>query len=556
MRKSVITASAFIVFVVCCMFGITAYASTDLSSADVSLPKSSYTYTGSAITPSVEVTVNNGTQSVKLTKDVDYQLSYANNVNAGTATVTVTGIGGYSGVKTSNFEIIGASIGDVSIKNTAKGHPGVAPKYRLTYKGKKLVSGKDYTITASNIGKCCIKQAKIVVTGKGNFRGKKTMYASIYPKTITGFSVSERSTSAVTISWKSQENYNVSGYRVYLCDENGNNKKVYANVKTNKVTIKNRKAGEYIYFIVRAYKQSGDNYIYGEYSKVFLTCARPAKVTVNNAYKNTKKDTLTVKWNKADCTGYEIQYSTDKNFKKNCKKVSIIGRSKNSKSFTISKSDKTYYVRVRAFRRFNGGKTIVYGSWSSKLSTNYSKLYASYTTNYVNNANRTTNLKIASAAINGTIVYPGETFSFNKVVGKRTADKGYKPATIFTGSSGTAQSLGGGICQVASTMFNAVLYGNLGIVERHQHSQRVAYCPLGRDAAIYWGSEDFKFKNTTNYPIKISMKCANGQITCALYVSYDISPKKVTLNVKQNGKHFRLQRVVDGVVNYTTNSTY
>jgi vancomycin resistance protein YoaR len=183
-------------------------------------------------------------------------------------------------------------------------------------------------------------------------------------------------------------------------------------------------------------------------------------------------------------------------------------------------------------------------------------VYATYTTNYVNNANRTTNLKLACKAINGTIVYPGETFSFNEVVGKRTEAKGYKNATIFTGSTGTAQGVGGGICQVASTMFNTTLIANLGIVERYQHSQRVSYCPLGRDAAIYWGSEDFRFKNNTNYPIKISMKCADGKLTATYYVSSDVSPKKVKLTVTQSGKTFTLKRSVDGKVNYTCKSTY
>jgi vancomycin resistance protein YoaR len=230
---------------------------------------------------------------------------------------------------------------------------------------------------------------------------------------------------------------------------------------------------------------------------------------------------------------------------------------KNSKttSYKISvKASKTYYVRVRAYKK--SGNSHVYGAWSVSLSNNYSKLYATYTTNYVNNADRTTNLKLACEAINGTIVQPGETFSFNKVVGKRTASKGYKNAHIFTGANSSQMGLGGGICQVASTMFNTTLLANFDIVERYQHSQRVTYVPLGRDAAIYWGSEDFKFKNTTNYPIKIVMSCKNGKITCSFYTCQNISPKKVSLKVTQKGKNFTLKRYVDGKVNYTTKSKY
>ena len=116
--------------------------------------------------------------------------------------------------------------------------------------------------------------------------------------------------------------------------------------------------------------------------------------------------------------------------------------------------------------------------------------------------------------------------------------------------------VGGGVCQVASTMFNAALLANFKIVERHQHSQRVTYCPLGRDAAIYWGSEDFKFKNNTSYPIKIVMSCSGGTIKCTYKVCYDVSPKKVKLSVSRKGKNFTLKRKVGGKTNYTAYSKY
>lgn len=116
------------------------------------------------------------------------------------------------------------------------------------------------------------------------------------------------------------------------------------------------------------------------------------------------------------------------------------------------------------------------GSYSKVTSSSYSNLYASYSSKYVNNKNRTTNLRIASKAIDGTVIQPGQTFSFNKVVGKRTKSRGYKEAYVFSGS-GTVMGVGGGICQVASTMFNTALLANVSIVERHQHSQRVTYVP-------------------------------------------------------------------------------
>ncbi len=190
------------------------------------------------------------------------------------------------------------------------------------------------------------------------------------------------------------------------------------------------------------------------------------------------------------------------------------------------------------------------------MQTGYVNVYATYTSNYVNNANRTNNLTVASKAISGTIIKPGETFNFNTVVGPRTSARGYKTATVFTGTHGTAQELGGGICQVASTMFNTCLLANVKIVERHQHSQRVSYVPLGRDAAISGSSKNFRWTNNTGYPIKIEMTVSGGKITCTFYTVEHVSPPSVSLNVSRSGNTFTLKRTVNGSVNYTTTSNY
>ena len=165
-------------------------------------------------------------------------------------------------------------------------------------------------------------------------------------------------------------------------------------------------------------------------------------------------------------------------------------------------------------------------------------------------------MKIASKAINGTVLAPGETFSFNKVVGKRTSKKGYKKAHVFNGPNAMSMGTGGGVCQVASTIFNTVLLSNIKIVERHQHSQRVSYVPLGRDAAIYWPSQDLQFKNNTNYPIKIKMTVKNGVISCTFLTSQNVKPKKVKITVKKSGKNFTMKRYAGGKCNYTTKSYY
>ena len=136
------------------------------------------------------------------------------------------------------------------------------------------------------------------------------------------------------------------------------------------------------------------------------------------------------------------------------------------------------------------------------------KLFAKSTV-YVNNSNRTNNLRLACEAINGTVLNPGDVFSFNDIVGERTAAKGYLPATVYSGGK-SLEELGGGVCQVASTIYYATLHLDLEQVEREPHMFAVTYVDLGMDATIYWGSLDYKFKNTLDYPIKIQANVDNG----------------------------------------------
>ena len=127
----------------------------------------------------------------------------------------------------------------------------------------------------------------------------------------------------------------------------------------------------------------------------------------------------------------------------------------------------------------------------------------------VTNVNRVTNLKLASDKINETVVAPGETFSYNQVVGARTIEAGYKEAAIYSGGK-VVDGLGGGICQISSTLYNAVLRANLEIVERRNHQFKPSYTNEGTDATVVYGSIDFKFKNTRKYPIKIISTVKNG----------------------------------------------
>lgn len=143
-------------------------------------------------------------------------------------------------------------------------------------------------------------------------------------------------------------------------------------------------------------------------------------------------------------------------------------------------------------------------------------MLSTFSTNYVNNPNRTTNLRLAAGKINGTVLMPGETFSFNKIVGERTIAAGYKNAAIFVNGQ-VEDGLAGGICQISSTLYDAVVGANLEIMERHNHSKLTSYLPGGKDATVVWGAYDFKFKNNREYPIKIEMSVENGKATANIY---------------------------------------
>ena len=117
-------------------------------------------------------------------------------------------------------------------------------------------------------------------------------------------------------------------------------------------------------------------------------------------------------------------------------------------------------------------------------------------------ANRKSNVKLSAQACNGVVLMPGEVFSYNNTTGSRTADKGYLGAPVYSGGA-SVEGIGGGICQTSSTIYYAVLHTTLEIVERHAHMYAVGYVPDGMDATVWYGSSDFRFKNNTNYPVKV-----------------------------------------------------
>ena len=142
---------------------------------------------------------------------------------------------------------------------------------------------------------------------------------------------------------------------------------------------------------------------------------------------------------------------------------------------------------------------------------------ASFSTNYnTRDTDRTTNLRLAANKVNGTVLMPGETFSYNKVVGQRTIAAGYKEAPIYVNGQ-VVDGLGGGICQISSTLYNAVIYANLDIVTRSNHQFVPSYVTASRDATVVYGATDFQFKNNRKYPIKIMCSVSGGVASVRIF---------------------------------------
>lgn len=143
-------------------------------------------------------------------------------------------------------------------------------------------------------------------------------------------------------------------------------------------------------------------------------------------------------------------------------------------------------------------------------------ILARFTTYYgTADVGRNANIALAAKSINSAVVMPGETFSFNNLIGECSTRTGYKESTIYMNGE-LSTGIGGGICQVSTTLYNAVLRSNLEIVERRNHSLGVTYVPAGQDAMVSIGSSDFKFKNNREYPVKVVAYVGIGSITCEI----------------------------------------
>ena len=153
--------------------------------------------------------------------------------------------------------------------------------------------------------------------------------------------------------------------------------------------------------------------------------------------------------------------------------------------------------------------------------------------------NRSHNLRTATASINKTVLQPNAVFSFNETVGQRTMETGYLDAMVIVGNK-FEPGLGGGICQVSSTLYNSVLLAGLDIVERHNHNLAVTYVQVGRDATVAWGLQDFKFRNNTDRPIYIRAVTSGGQLLINIYGNTEYK------------KRIEISAIIDRTLDFTT----
>ena len=162
-------------------------------------------------------------------------------------------------------------------------------------------------------------------------------------------------------------------------------------------------------------------------------------------------------------------------------------------------------------------------------------IIGSFTTSYTSSdANRSANVEIAAKTVNGTILMPGDTFSYNNTLGERTTAKGYKDGAAYVGNK-VVMVTGGGICQVSTTLYRAVLRAGIMPTERHNHSMTTTYSGPSEDATVSWGSLDYQFKNPYDFPIYIQGYTSNKHVTFNVYG-----------NVQgMDGKTYDLQTVVN-----------
>lgn len=318
-----------------------------------------YTYTGSPITPPIRVEEG----GALLVKGVDYEASYSQNVDAGTATVVIKGIGKYTGTASTTFQIMPQQLGRAKvspISDQVYNGKEQNPPITVTSGDKTLQNGKDYSLVYVNSAKPGM--ASVIIKGEGNYTGTQTVNYRIKVPGMTGVKFSKYTSSSVTISWT--KNSVVTGYEIY----NAKNRRALRVKKssTTKGTVKKLKAGTAATFRVRAYVNKDGQYYYGPFTSI-KTATAPSATKISSLASKKKKQVV-VKWKKVKgATQYEVYRATSKKGK-----YKKIGTSKKT-TYTDKKATggKKYYYKVRVCKKIN--KKNYYSSYSAVKSVKAKK---------------------------------------------------------------------------------------------------------------------------------------------------------------------------------------
>lgn len=170
------------------------------------------------------------------------------------------------------------------------------------------------------------------------------------------------------------------------------------------------------------------------------------------------------------------------------------------------------------------------GRVPSRIGTTPEKelLTAEFTTYYGSNPSRSGNIEHAASLLNGFVIAPGEVFSCSEAIGPVTEENGYLPAGTYVQGK-VQEGIGGGVCQISSTLYNAALYAGLTVVERSAHSMVVSYVDPGRDAAIAEGFKDLKIRNDYKYPVVLEASAKDGALSIAIHTAEEDTGVEVTL---------------------------
>ena len=186
-------------------------------------------------------------------------------------------------------------------------------------------------------------------------------------------------------------------------------------------------------------------------------------------------------------------------------------------------------------------------------SSMFGDLLGTYTSMYnPNEIGRTKNVTLASGSINNVVLASGEEFSYNAIVGERTPERGFSDAKVYAMGE-VVDGMGGGVCQVSSTLYNAVLYADLEVVSRTAHSLPVTYVPLGRDATVSYGSIDFVFRNSYPHAIKITSAVGGGKLTVSIYGKKTTNKDVEIITERVSTSYFSVvEKIDDNVAKGTT----